>query len=59
MMLCLYLDTFISVHRLCSMLGILNEISVQKELQNLMTNNGVWTKNIKPQQTQIYKRKSP
>ena len=45
-MLGLYLDTFIISHRLFSMLGILNEKTVQRKLQNLMTNNGVWTKNV-------------
>jgi len=42
-MLGLYLDTLTIGHKCCSMLSILNEITVQKELQNVMTNVVFWT----------------
>jgi len=44
-MLCLYLETLIVGHTFCSMLGILNRLTLEKELHNFMTNyNGFWTK---------------
>ena len=39
MMLGLYLHTFIIGHQSCNMLSILNKITLQKDLQNVMTNN--------------------
>ena len=38
-MLVLYLDTLIIGHKCCSMLSKLNELTLQKELPNFMTNN--------------------
>jgi len=38
-MLCLYPDTIKMGHKRCSMLGILNEITLQKEWQHFMANN--------------------
>ena len=43
-MLGLYLDTLIIGHKCCSILIILNELTLQKELQNSMTNNVFGTK---------------
>jgi len=43
-MLGLYRDTLLIGHRFCSMLSILNELTLQTELQNVMTNNMFWTK---------------
>jgi len=34
----MYLDTLIIGHKLCNMLRILNELTLQKELQNFVTN---------------------
>jgi len=47
----LYLDTLIVGHTFCSMLSILNELTLQKKL-HLMTNNVFWTgsKNTTTQQ---------
>ena len=39
LILSFYLDTLIIGHQFCSMLGMPNEITLQKELQNIMTNN--------------------
>jgi len=44
-MLGLYLDTLIIGHKLCNMLRILNELTLQRELQNFVTNNVFLTKN--------------
>ena len=49
-MLGLYLDTLISGHKLCSVLSILNKLTLKKELQNFITNNVFWTKRITQQQ---------
>jgi len=43
-MLGLYLYTLIIRHKSCSMLSILNKLKLQKELQNLVTNNVFWQK---------------
>ena len=43
-MLGLYFDTTIIGYRFCSMLSLLNELKLQKELQKFMTNNVFWTK---------------
>jgi len=50
-MLSLYLDTLIIGHKVCSMFIILNEVTVQKELQNFMT-MAFGQKNRKTQQQQ-------
>ena len=39
-------------HTLGSMLSKLNELTLQKELQNFMTNKVFWTKKTQPQQQQ-------
>ena len=31
----MYFDTFINANKVCSMLGILNELTLQKELLNI------------------------
>ena len=46
-MLHLYIDTFIIGNKFCGMLSILNELTLQKELQNVMTNSVFRTKEIK------------
>jgi len=38
-MLGLYLYTLIIGHKSCNMLSILNKLTLQKELQNILTNN--------------------
>jgi len=38
-MLGLYLYTFIFSHKSCKMLSILNKVTLQKDLQNIVTNN--------------------
>ena len=38
------LDTLIICHKSCSMLSILNKLTLQKELQHFVTNNVFWTK---------------
>ena len=38
MMLGLYLNTLTINHKFCSMLSILNELTLKKELPNFMTN---------------------
>ena len=43
-MLGLYLYTLIIGHKSCNMLSIINKLTLQKELQNFMTNNVFWTK---------------
>ena len=43
-MLGLYLNTLIIGHKLCNMLSILNELTLQKGLQKFVTNNVFWTK---------------
>ena len=40
-MLDLYLETLIIV---CNMFSILNELTLQKEVQNVVTNNTQWVK---------------
>jgi len=46
-MLGLYLYTLISGHKSCN---LLNKLSLQKELQNFVTNNVFWDKKVKTQQ---------
>jgi len=41
-MLGLYLYTLIIGHKSCNMLSILNELTLQKELQTFVTNNVVF-----------------
>jgi len=43
-MLCLYIDTLIIGHKFSNMLSILNELTLQKQLQNFVTNNVFLTK---------------
>jgi len=43
-MLGLYLDTLIISHTLCSVSSILNELTLQRALQNFMINNVVGQK---------------
>jgi len=43
-MLSLYFDTLIIGHTFVIMFSILNELPLQKELQNIGTNNVFWTK---------------
>ena len=38
-MLGLYLNTLMLGHKSCNMLSILNKLTMQKELQNCVTNN--------------------
>jgi len=40
-------DTLIIGHTCCSMLSIFNELTLLKKLQNFLTNNGFWTKQVK------------
>ena len=35
----MYLNTLIIIHKFCSKYSILNELTLQKKLQNVMTNN--------------------
>ena len=39
-----YLDTLMIRHKCCSMLSMLNELTLQKELKGFMANNVFWTK---------------
>jgi len=48
-MLGLYLDTLIIGHTFCSMLSILNELTLQKGIAK-MTNDGIWTRKVKQHQ---------
>jgi len=48
----LFLDTIIIGHKLCYMLSILNELTLQKEIHNFVTDNVFRTKKAKPQQQQ-------
>jgi len=43
-MLGLFLDTLIIGHKCSSMFHILHELTLKKELQNVMTNNVFWAK---------------
>ena len=57
-MLGLYLYTLRNSHKSCNMLSILNEFTLQKELQTFVTNNLFWTK-VKTQQQQNKKNPLP
>jgi len=57
-MLGLYLYTLRNSHKSCNMLSILNEFTLQKELQTFVTNNLFWTK-VKTQQQQNKTKKIP
>jgi len=46
-MLRLYLCTIIIGHKSCNMLSILNKLTLQKELQNFVTNNVFLDKKLK------------
>jgi len=46
-MLGLYLYTLIMGHNSCKMLSILNKLTLQKELQNFVTNNVFLDKKVK------------
>jgi len=56
-MLCLYMLTLKIGHKFCSMLSILNEITLEKELQNIIK-NGFWTKIVKTKQQNKNKNKN-
>ena len=43
-MLGVYLYTLIFGYKYCNMLSILNKLTLQKELQNCVTNNVFWDK---------------
>jgi len=43
-MLDLYLDTLIVGHKCCSMLSVLNELTLQTQFKKCMTNNVFWSK---------------
>jgi len=45
-MLGLYLHTLKIGQKYCNMLSILDKLTLQKKLQNLVTNNVFWTKSI-------------
>jgi len=49
-MLGLYLYTLIIGQKSCNMLGILNKLTFQKELQNCVTNNVILGQKVKTQQ---------
>ena len=51
-MLVLYRYTLIIDYKTCNMLSIQNQLTLQKKLQNFMTNNVFWTKKVKTQQKQ-------
>jgi len=57
-MLGLYLYTLRNSHKSCNMLSILNEFTLQKELQTFVTNNLFWTK-VKSQKQQNKTKKNP
>ena len=48
----LYLYTLIIGHKYCNMLSILNKLTLQKEKQNVVTNNVFLDKKVKTQQQQ-------
>ena len=56
-MLGLYLYTLIISHKSCKMLSILNKLILQKNLQNIVTNNVFMDKKVKTQQQQNKKIK--
>jgi len=58
-MLGLHLYTLISGHQSCSMLTRLNKLTLQKKLQNVVTNNVFWTKKSKNTTTTKSKHKNP
>ena len=49
-MLGLYMYTIIRGHKYCNMLSILNKLTLQKKLQNVVTNNVFLDKKVKTQQ---------
>jgi len=56
-MLGLYLYTLIIGHKYCSILSILNQLTLKKKLQNFVTNNVLFRQKIKTQQQQNKKIK--
>jgi len=48
----LYLYTLMISHKSCNMLGILNKLKLQKNLQKIVRNNVFWDKKSKTQQQQ-------
>jgi len=52
-MLGLYLYTLIIGHKSCNRLGIRNKLTLQKEFQNVVTNNVFWTKSKHPTTTKL------
>ena len=55
-MLGLYLYTLIISHKSCNMLGILNKLTLYKELPTFVTNNVFLDKKVKTQQQQQHKK---
>jgi len=53
-MLSLYLDIFIIGHNFYNMISILNELTIRKNLQNVVTNNVFWTKKSKTAEITVY-----
>jgi len=49
-MLGLYLYTLIIGHKSCNMLSILNKLTFQRELQNIVTNHVLFDKKVKTKQ---------
>jgi len=49
-MLCMYLYTLIIGHKFCNTLSMLNKFTLQKKLQNVVTNNALLDKKVKTQQ---------
>jgi len=49
-MLGLYLYTLIIGHKSCNLLSIVNKLTLQKEVLNIVTNNVFLDKNVKTQQ---------
>jgi len=58
-MLGLYLYTLIIVHRSCNILSILNTLTLQKELQKSVTNNGFLDKKEKHNKKNKKSNKNP
>ena len=48
-MLGLYLYSLIIEHKSCNVLSILNKLTLQKKLKQIVTNNAVSDKNVKTQ----------
>jgi len=55
----MYLNTLIIPHKSCNMLSILNVLTLQKKLQNFVTNNVFMDKKVNTQQQQNIEHKYP